>query len=121
LYRCYITAAVTEQEGLYSFAIGGAGEIGQYQFKVETLRIATKLAGEDYKNLTHKDLVNRVLDSFSATYYFTIYFDYLLKACRGNTWCALEIYNSGLDKKAYAASVYKRYMSFVNGKSFDCF
>ena len=107
---CRFTIVTAEQESMYQFAIGGAGEVGPYQFKLNTVRMTFRSHGE-YKDtyLTDKTIVKMLLGYDAATMVFVLHYYDLLKKCKGSRWCAWKRYNNGSEASAYASKAMKRY------------
>lgn len=107
---CRLATATAEQESMYEFAIGGAGEVGPFQFKMTTARMTLK-AYRKYKDisLTDKTIVQMLLNYDIATMVFVLHYYDLLKRCKDNKWCAWKRYNNGSEAAAYASKAMKRY------------
>lgn len=106
---CRIALTTAIQESFCQFAIGGAGELGCYQFKADTVR----LTGEWYTlhpmaNATDKDIATWMLDSASSTEIFVLHFHEIHKRY-GNLWSSWKRYNNGSESAAYASRAMERY------------
>ncbi len=107
---CRWAAATAHQESLFQFAIGGAGEVGMYQFKLNTIR----LTGRWYKlkpmaKGTDATLVQWLIDPVRATEIFLLHYAELYKRYNNNVWFAWKRYNNGSEAHAYASKAVKRY------------
>jgi len=116
---CYAAAATAEQESMFEFRVGGAGEVGMYQFKLSTLKLAI-LGTNSTVNLSDRELVSMLLDTRTATLYFVTWYGFLLKTCLGYKYCAWKKYNAGVDADSYASSVITRYYKIRNQKHYQC-
>jgi hypothetical protein len=109
LEACRLATATAEQESMYEFAVGGAGEVGPYQFKLNTVRMTLRpYESSDTKN-NDEELVRLLLDYSVATQIFILHYYDLLGRCKGSRWCAWKRYNNGSEAAAYASKAMKRY------------
>jgi hypothetical protein len=120
LEQCRWTIATAHQESMFEFAVGGAGEIGMYQFKLDTVR----LTGRWYKinwmaQANDMDLVKFLLDPRNATKVFLLHYTELHRRYKG-LWMAWKRYNNGSEAAAYASKAVKRYWEVRRLKPVDC-
>jgi len=109
LEACRWAIVTAQQESNFEFSIGSAGEVGSYQFKLDTVR----LMGERYKILylaegSDKALVRILLKPIDATAIFVLHFMYLHKKYN-SLWLAWRKYNSGSEADAYASKAMQKY------------
>jgi hypothetical protein len=108
LEQCRWAITTAHQESLFQFAVGGAGEIGIYQFKLDTVRLTGKWYDMDYLQGSDAQLVKLLLDTRSATKVFLLHYIELHKRYKG-LWLAWKRYNNGSEAAAYASKAVKRY------------
>lgn len=118
LEMCRWAIATAEQESNFEFAVGGAGEIGMYQFKLDTARLTLKWYGINLEQ-DDKSLVKMLLDEDSATWMFVLHYHYLIKRY-GSMWIAWKHYNNGSEASAYASKVVERYWQIRSLKYTGC-
>jgi len=120
LKSCRWAIATAEQESMYEFAIGGAGEVGTFQFKLDTVR----LTGRWYKieNLstgTDRELVKLLTVTDEAVAVFVLHFRELHRRYK-NLWIAWKRYNNGSEAAAYASKAIGRYNKIRRIKPMEC-
>jgi hypothetical protein len=109
LEACRWALTTAHQESLFQFAIGGAGEVGMYQFKLNTVRLTGK-----WYNLrpmatgSDAEIVRWLLDTTQATEIFLLHYTELHRRYKG-LWLAWKRYNNGSEAAAYASKAMKRY------------
>lgn len=104
---CQWALATAEQESFFRFAVGGAGEIGPYQFKLNTVRRVGNFYAVDLGR-TDREIVETLLDDTMSTYVFTLHFYQLLMKHK-TLWRAWYAYNAGKHATQYANEVTRRY------------
>ncbi|RLF68241.1 MAG: hypothetical protein DRN26_00255 [Thermoplasmata archaeon] len=117
-----ISALVTaEQETMYEFMIGSAGEVGIYQFKLDTVRLTgrqTKVLSIASENDEY--LVRLLLDPLEATKVFLLHYMYLLQRYEYSHRLAWRRYNNGSMAEAYAERAMDKYTTITRQKLFNC-
>lgn len=104
---CEWAIATAEQESFFRFAVGSAGEIGPYQFKLNTVRLVGKIYTLDV-GTTDREIVENLLDNTMATYIFSLHFYNLLHRHK-TLWRAWRSYNNGKHATQYANEIMHRY------------
>lgn len=109
LEMCRWALVTAQQETNFQFAIGAAGEIGMYQFKLDTVRVVLNIYRFKDKMPTDKQLVTYLLDPAAATYIYLLHFNYL-KSKYGSLRLAWKRYNgAGPYAEMYAERAMVRY------------
>lgn len=113
---CYAAVTTAERESAYKFAIGAAGEVGMFQFRLRTARAELAFYLDvSPETLTDKDLVLLLLQPEKAVYVFVLHFHRLWERCRRNMWCTWRRYNgSGSHARRYAGKAMQRHKEIYN-------
>jgi hypothetical protein len=109
LEQCRWAIVTAHQESLFEFAIGGAGEVSMYQFKLDTVRLTGKWYNIDQlANGSDYQLVRLLLSTRQATKIFLLHYRELYRRYK-SLWMAWKRYNNGSEATAYASKAMKRY------------
>ncbi len=119
LEYCRWATATAEQESMYQFAVGGAGEIGMYQFKLNTVRLTGRWYNNLYLQGDDTRLVKLLLNPQIATKIFLLHYIELHKRYK-SLWIAWKRYNNGSEAAAYASKAMKRYWKIRQLQPIKC-
>lgn len=117
LEMCRWAVTTAEQESMYIFSVGSAGEIGMFQTLLDTARLTLAEYnigfeddnGKTMKPPTDRQLVTLLLDNKFATFIFALHF-HSLREQRGSLYLAWYRYNGfGEHAKLYADKAIRRY------------
>jgi LysM repeat protein len=110
LEMCRWAITTAEHESMYKFAIGSVGEIGIYQFRLDTARLTLRRYNiSNEQDLTDEYLVRLLLDTKAAATVFNLHF-HTLYSRYNSLWLAWYRYNgTGDHAKEYADKIMKRY------------
>lgn len=104
---CQWALTTAEQESYFRFAVGSAGEIGPYQFKLNTVRMVGKIYGFDIGR-SDREIVENLLDDTMSTCIFSLFFYHLLMK-HHTLPQAWWVYNNGKHARQYVKQVMGRY------------
>lgn len=108
-FNLCIQAAVTaEQESMYRFAIGSAGEVGMFQFKLDTVRLTYRWYKSNLYDDSDEALVKKLISTTSAAYIYALHFQEL-KRRYGDIRLAWKHYNGGSSAEEYSERAMRRY------------
>lgn len=105
---CRWAITTAEQESMYEFAIGSAGEVGMYQFKLDTVRLTLRWYDLQW-NQSDKSLVSYLITTSNATMIFVLHYYELWRREKKDLWLAWRRYNNGSEAAAYASKALDRY------------
>ena len=110
LEMCRWAITTAEHESMYKFAVGSVGEIGMYQFRLDTARLTLQEYNiNSQHDLTDKYLVQLLLNTKAAATVFSLHF-YTLYLRHDTLWQSWYKYNgTGDHAKEYADKIMKRY------------
>lgn len=117
---CRVTLTTALHESYCMFSIGGAGELGIYQFKVSTVQLTGEWYGMHHvANATDELITYWMLDTAHATEIFVLHFHELHKRY-GNLWLSWKRYNNGSDASAYATRAMEKYYKIKQINPINC-
>lgn len=116
LELCYAAVTTAEHESAYRFAVGNAGEVGMFQFRLRTMRGTLKFYTDiNMSFYSDEYLVRMLLKPENAAYIFALHFYRLRERCKKSMWCTWRRYNgSGPHARKYAGKTMQRHKKIYN-------